>query len=80
MQVHSVRTEHFRLLENQLVEFAPGVNVITGENAQGKTTLLEAVYLLTGVKSFRTRFPRRSTPAAGIRPWSCCFKRAAPGR
>ena len=58
MQVHSVRTEHFRLLENQLVEFAPGVNVITGENAQGKTTLLEAVYLLTGVKSFRTRFDK----------------------
>ena len=58
MQVHAVQTENFRLLENQLVEFAPGVNVITGENAQGKTTLLEAVYLLTGVKSFRTRFDK----------------------
>lgn len=38
--------------------FVPGVNVITGENAQGKTTLLEAVYLLTGVKSFRTFYDR----------------------
>lgn len=58
MQVHAVQTENFRLLEKQSVEFAPGVNVITGENAQGKTTLLEAVYLLTGVKSFRTRFDK----------------------
>lgn len=58
MQVYSVQTENFRLLENQRVDFADGVNVITGENAQGKTTLLEAVYLLTGVKSFRTRFDK----------------------
>ena len=39
-------------------EFSPGTNVITGENAQGKTNLLEAVYLLTGGKSFRTRFDK----------------------
>lgn len=58
MLVYSVETENFRLLTPQRVEFAPGVNVITGENAQGKTTLLEAVYLLTGVKSFRTRFDK----------------------
>ena len=53
MQVLWTETENFRLLEPQRVEFSPGVNVITGENAQGKTTLLEAVYLLTGVRSFR---------------------------
>lgn len=58
MLVYSVETEYFRLLSPQKVSFAPGVNVITGENAQGKTTLLEAVYLLTGVKSFRTRYDR----------------------
>ena len=32
--------------------------MICGDNAQGKTTLLEAVFLLTGNKSFRTRFDR----------------------
>jgi len=58
MLVSSIETENFRLLESQRVEFTPGVNIICGENAQGKTTLLEAVYLLTGVKSFRTRFER----------------------
>ena len=40
------------------VEFDPGTNVICGPNAQGKTNLLEAVYLLSCGKSFRTRFDR----------------------
>lgn len=38
--------------------FEPGINVISGRNAQGKTNLLEAVYMLTGGRSFRTRFDR----------------------
>ena len=58
MRVESLETENFRLLSRQRVEFSPGVNVICGDNAQGKTTLLEAVFLLTGNKSFRTRFDR----------------------
>ncbi|MBO6040919.1 MAG: DNA replication/repair protein RecF [Oscillospiraceae bacterium] len=58
MRLYWTETENFRLLEPQRVEFSPGVNVITGENAQGKTTLLEAVYLLTGGKSFRANYDR----------------------
>ena len=58
MLVRWVETEHFRLLEPGRVELSEGVNVITGANAQGKTTLLEAVYLLTGMKSFRTFYDR----------------------
>lgn len=58
MQVNSLSTEGFRLLETQTLGFAPGINVITGENAQGKTTVLEAVYLLTGVRSFRARYDK----------------------
>ena len=30
-----------------------GVNIICGENAQGKTNLMEAMWLFTGAKSFR---------------------------
>ena len=60
MLLYWTETENFRLLEPQRVVFSPGVNVITGENAQGKTTLLEAVYLLTGGRSFRTAFDRDS--------------------
>ena len=58
MFVRWLETENFRLLETGRVELDPGVNVITGANAQGKTTLLEAVYLLTGMKSFRTFYDR----------------------
>ena len=58
MQIHWVETDDFRLLAPERVELDPGVNVITGANAQGKTTLLEAAYLLTGMKSFRTYYDR----------------------
>ena len=36
-------------------EFAPGVNLLVGENAQGKTNLLEAIVYLSQGQSFRTR-------------------------
>ena len=58
MRVYSVETEQFRLLESCRVEFDEKTTVITGNNAQGKTSLLEAVYLLTGEKSFRTWYDR----------------------
>lgn len=48
----------FRNYGEESVEFGPDVNVISGTNAQGKTNLLEAVYLLTGAHSFRTRFDK----------------------
>ena len=43
MRVDTVKTENFRLLAPQEVEFGSGVNVICGKNAQGKTTLLEII-------------------------------------
>ena len=58
MRVDAVQTENFRLLQGGRCEFSPGVNVIAGANAQGKTTLLEAVYMLTGAKSFRTYYDK----------------------
>jgi len=48
----------FRNYVDDTIAFDPGTNVIIGENGQGKTNLLEAVYYLTGVKSFRTRFDK----------------------
>lgn len=53
MRLRQLKIENFRNLV--AVELAPaeGVNVIYGENAQGKTNLIEAIYLLTGQKSFR---------------------------
>lgn len=44
----------FRLFDDKQVSFSPGINVIKGPNATGKTTLLEGIYLLMAGRSFRT--------------------------
>ena len=44
---------NFRNIENETIEFENGVNVIHGENAQGKTNILEGIYLFARGKSFR---------------------------
>ena len=53
MIARSIYTENFRNLSPASIEFTDGVNVICGENGQGKTNLLEALCLFTGVRSFR---------------------------
>jgi len=47
----------FRNLSADAVSFRPGVNLVVGENGQGKTNLLEAVALLCGQRSFRRAKP-----------------------
>lgn len=44
----------FRCFSAADLELAPGTNVIVGENAAGKTSLLEAIHVLAQAKSFRT--------------------------
>lgn len=58
MKVNKIALNGFRNYNWETVEFAPGTNVITGKNAQGKTNLLESVYMLSSGRSFRTRFDR----------------------
>ena len=58
MEVSRLTLQGFRNYGEAAADFSPGVNVISGCNAQGKTNLLEAVYMLTGGRSFRTRFDR----------------------
>ena len=58
MRVDALTLRAFRNYGEATVRFDGGVNVISGRNAQGKTNLLEAVYLLSGGRSFRTRFDR----------------------
>ena len=58
MRVSRIALSGFRNYEWESFTFDPGTNVIRGKNGQGKTNLLEAVFMLTGGKSFRTRFDR----------------------
>ena len=49
----SVEFINFRNIENEKIEFEQGINVIHGENAQGKTNILEGIYIFARGKSFR---------------------------
>ncbi|MBQ3503268.1 MAG: DNA replication/repair protein RecF [Oscillospiraceae bacterium] len=53
MNLTELRLRSFRNYENLTVDFEPGVNLIVGDNAQGKTNLLEAICYLGSGKSFR---------------------------
>ncbi len=58
MRINRIALNGFRNYDFETARLSPGTNVIYGENAQGKTNLLEAVYMLAAGKSFRTRFDR----------------------
>ncbi|MGN0537607.1 MAG: DNA replication/repair protein RecF [Acutalibacteraceae bacterium] len=53
MIVQDFLCENFRNLHNEKIAFSNGINVLCGDNAQGKTNLIEGLWLFTGGKSFR---------------------------
>lgn len=53
MRITNISVDGFRNLNGIALEPCPGINVLCGENAQGKTNLLEAIWLCSGEKSFR---------------------------
>jgi DNA replication and repair protein RecF len=59
MSLLALEAEGLRCLEPSRLEFHPHVNLVTGANGAGKTSLLEAVYLLGRGRSFRTRHTER---------------------
>lgn len=54
MYFKEIELNNFRNYEDQRVEFNKKVNIIIGENAQGKTNLIEGLYIMSLGKSFRT--------------------------
>ncbi|MBN1558864.1 DNA replication/repair protein RecF [candidate division KSB1 bacterium] len=55
MFLNRLEIQKFRNLQPATVEYSPHRNYIFGDNAQGKTNLIEAIYLLCLARSFRTR-------------------------
>ena len=54
VRLSTLRLFNFRNFTRAEVSFSPGSNMLFGRNAQGKTNVLEAIYILAYGKSFRT--------------------------
>lgn len=54
MYIKKIELLNFRNYKKNLIEFDKNINLILGNNAQGKTNLIEAIYILAVGKSFRT--------------------------
>ena len=73
MILTELRLHNFRNYQNLTVHFAPGINVLIGRNAQGKTNMLEAIYALSLTRSHRTsndreliNWQQQSTSISGV--------------
>lgn len=55
MNISSLSLRGFRSYKSGNFEFSPGVNIVCGPNARGKTNLLEGIYMLSGAYSWRSR-------------------------
>ena len=54
MKVKSLELNNFRNYDNLSLSFEDGLNVVVGKNAQGKTNMLESIFLCAIGKSPRT--------------------------
>ena len=54
MQIKNLKIHNFRNYINQEIEFCSNVNILYGNNAQGKTNILESIFICAMGKSFRT--------------------------
>ena len=54
MWITSLEMQNFRNYESQKIDFSENVNVFYGDNAQGKTNIIEAIFMCSIGKSFRT--------------------------
>ena len=58
MWLKQLSIQHVRNYQELEVEFHPGLNIFLGQNAQGKTNILESIYFLALTRSHRTRNDR----------------------
>ena len=73
MQIDRLSLRGFRNYEDAQAQFVPGVNLLVGGNANGKTNLLEAVSYLSTGRSFRTRREAELIRSCDCTCAPCCF-------
>ena len=54
MFLQNLKLQNFRNYKNEEIKFAPKINIFYGDNAQGKTNILEAIFVCSLGRSFRT--------------------------
>ena len=55
MYIEEIKLKNFRNYNNQEIKLKNGINLFYGNNAQGKTNIIESVFLCSMGKSFRAR-------------------------
>lgn len=58
MQIHDMTLRHYRNYNSESISFCSGTNIIYGNNAQGKTNILEAVSMFSHGRSYRAKSDR----------------------
>ena len=53
MWINKIKVNNFRNYDNEEIELNKNINIFYGENAQGKTNIIEAIFLSSMGKSFR---------------------------
>ncbi|MBQ4252259.1 MAG: DNA replication/repair protein RecF [Erysipelotrichaceae bacterium] len=53
MYIESLRLRNYRNYDNEIIQLKKGMNVVLGDNGEGKTNLLESIYLLSTTRSHR---------------------------
>ena len=54
MHLEQIELQNYRNYEQTTLNFSSSINVLIGENAQGKTNLIESIYFLAMSRSHRT--------------------------
>ncbi len=55
MYTEQININNFRNINNEIFIPSKNINILVGKNAQGKTSYIESIYLISNLKSFRTR-------------------------
>ena len=55
MWIKNIKLNNFRNYEKEEINFSENINIFYGENAQGKTNIIEAIFLCSLGKSFRAK-------------------------